>query len=478
MADSNTVTTEFKTKGADKAASDAKKVSNAIKESGEAGKSASAKASGAFGSIRQAVNAASGAVRSFTRTLGLIGFAISAIEKAIAAFQAVQAWLKKDEEEAKRLNEEAAKNAVAKAATEAAAAVENLNEKLRASVALERERNKIADETRKKERAIEDAKLESDMANELAALDPNDPDYAAKQSLVRNKYARIKSSNQARRAQEDASEASRRNHEAVEAKRREARELDDLLKGEVGDASVKAKTRYYDLRDKAAKGDEKAKESLPEAQREFEDALKKAVDVKKRRDAASEEADRLQREGANLGTDMAAQIRNAATQRSLDMQDRDTRIGMAKAAEERKKREEEERKTEEEKRQKKEAEEAKRASALAAIDPLKMEKVGLQGAIEAAEQDKANAAQRVFEAQNAYNLARQNGDRRGASAAYGNLQAAQSAATEVNQSADKTINAMTAALKDVTKRLEAAQRYLEKASEQQSYAWSESPAGD
>ena len=41
MADSNTVTTEFKTKGADKAASDAKKVSNAIKETGEAGKSAS-----------------------------------------------------------------------------------------------------------------------------------------------------------------------------------------------------------------------------------------------------------------------------------------------------------------------------------------------------------------------------------------------------------------------------------------------------
>lgn len=486
MAESDKVEFEIKAKGADKAAAELNKVSKAANDAGKSAESNVGKATAAWGKFNKVVNGVSGAIGQVTKALGLIGLAIQGVQLIIAAFQKLHDWLNKDAEEAKRLNDEAAKASVAKAANDAAAAHERLNDKIKKSVELSSELNSLADARTKAERANEDARMDLEMAQELAALDPNDPDYAAKQSLVRNKYARRKSESTAKRAQEDSRAAIARNNQEAAAKDNEALELDRLFQGKVGDASLKARHRYFELKRRADKGDEAAKEQLGQAEADWDAARGKAVDVQKRRDAARAEADAIRRRGSLLaGAALPAQMRNSATQIGLDMQDRDTRLAMDRAEKERQRRDEEARAREaeqkrrdEEKRQKEAEEEAKRASALAAVGALTGQRGGILAQIEGQQALKEGASRQVFDAQNALSLATANNDRAGIKSSSAALASARENAQNVDAAADKVIADLSATLKSIEQRLAAASNYLKQQQSQSAYAWAEAPAGE
>ena len=123
-------------------------------------------------------------------------------------------------------------------------------------------------------------------------------------------------------------------------------------------------------------------------------------------------------------------------------------------------------------------EEAKRASALAAVGSLSGQRNTILAQIAEQQSLKSDASQRVFEAQNALDLATANGNRAGIGTASSALADAKTNAQNVGAAADRVLADLSASLKNIEQRLNAASNYLKQQNSQSSYAWAEAPAGD
>ena len=183
MAAGNQVDVNIKltadTKGGAEAEKSVKGVGKAAKESETTGKSAASGLKSAYEGFGNTVRNVGKVVGSFTKALGLIGFAVSAIQTVIEAFQKLQEWIHRDEIAAAKLREEMEKKAYAESVALVARNYELLNQKVDENLRLEQQKNQLIDERTRMERNSEDAQLRLYKANEIKALDPNDPDYHA-----------------------------------------------------------------------------------------------------------------------------------------------------------------------------------------------------------------------------------------------------------------------------------------------------------
>lgn len=519
MADSNKVDINFSAE-TNKASGDVKKFKGEIEAIGPSGKKAAASISGSFKTIESSIG-------KLKKALGALSFGSMMVESVVNLVNQFRAW----REEVRKAAVETQKLKNAAKFDEQTRGVEALSERYRklttdiqsaATAAQGAERAATA--AMDAQRQQEDAQLALKEEQEVAALDRNDPTYSEKVRQIRQRYAGARATLGAGRAVEDA-EAKLRGYKDEEFN-------EDVRADTYARSATDARAEAGEMRRQAelwrrmeAIGSAKSGEDWmdrwfrnPESNkmvasffknggdRSFMDAVKgmtpeeiaayareqaakfdaKAAKAESSATAfegkASEAAAKSKAAGALVGSQgvvvSAARTRQSAAALSTQTAQGDADAALARGEENARARAEEERRKAEEDRAKREAEEVKRASALAAVGNLSGQRDAILAQIAEQQSLKSGASQRVFEAQNALDLATANGNRAGIGTAASALADAKTNAQNVGAAADRVLADLSASLKNIEQRLNAASNYLKQQNSQSTYAWAEAPAGD
>lgn len=443
---------------------------------------------GAEESVRKlnALQRAAAATRAAFSALAKLHFAVAGVEHVTSLVKNLTSAA----DEARRKMADMSRAAELEKAAEGVKALAERYKELQKSIAdaatEKKNLDEISDINRKNARDLEDARLDQSEAEELAAVGDG-PDADREKADIKARYARERGNREAARQEQDVAYRRQSLSDSASAKRSAARQIEDSLADD--DAQIRAarlrKARlegeattlndeddqtYFEKAASSIKkifslkwgrlGDDRTDEGdnvreRAKADAKAEDERIKTLEAERKRKA--DEAARL-RAGADADDAKAdalgGQLEVASVRRrTAAINDRGAQAAADRALAD---------------------SEAARASALAAAPELAAQADSLKSRI-AAEQSRKNAAGLgVFQAQNALDLARANGDPTGGATAA--LQSAQMAANEVNASADAAIAALTETLKSVEARLKAAQNFLEKQSSQSSYAWEDGNA--
>lgn len=472
-----------------------KAVDKAAKDSESTGKRSASGLKSAYEGFGNTVSKVGKVVGNFTKALGLIGFAVSAIQTVIAAYQKLQEWLHKDEIAAAKLREEIEKKSYEESVARVTRNYEQLNQQVAENLRLEQQRNALIDERTRMERDAEDAQLRLDEAKEVAALDQNDPDYGNKAALVRQKYARKKSDLQESRAAADNKTEVDRLYKAAEEMEKKAAELRRQTDwgSDAKRNLINKRAEYAETEAAARGGDGKAKERLDAVKKEYEEA-KAAYDKIK---AAAEEAEKAARElreqAANkTGANLAAKINNEAAQVEIDTQERQTRRSIENDRKNREEqaRQEKERKDKEaadraKKRQQADLDAATIADAPGVIAAIQGNIADVEGQMDAARAKEAKERRDAWEAKNNLDLFNQNHagrrlsrsdqqeQRRLAEAVQKETNEAQNASVELQ----RTLSQLSGVLQGFTQQMKQVQREVDAAQKRTSAAQAESPSG-
>ena len=515
MADSNKVDINFNAETR-RASGEVKKFKGDIEAVGPSGKKTAATISGSFKTIESTI----GKVR---KAISMISFGTMWVDAVVNIINKFQDW----REEIRKTAVEAQKLEASAKFAEQTAAVDNLSarykqlaEDIAAAGRAAAENEKAANAALNAARSLEDARLDEQMANEVAALDRSDPAYSEKVSQIRQRYAGAKARLGAARGVEDA-EAKQKEYEnqaydedtnarvfsgnAERAREQEAamKRKADLwrLVGYIGNAEDKGfdserNALYESLTEKASAeerdeifaaikgmtGKEKQEYAKEQAGKYSEKADKAGESAKALDDKAAEAAAKSKTAAALADSQRqlveAARTKQRAVRTESGTSDTNAEESVKRSQDAAAAREDEKRRREDEERQKREEEDRRIASARSAAPELQRQAEELKQRI-AAEQSRKDAANyAAFQAQGDYDAARLGGNRRQEQGASNALHAAQEEALNVGHEADKAINALTEALKNVESRLKAAQSAIKQAEGRQRYAWSESPAGE
>jgi len=474
MADTNKVDISFDAQTR-KASGDVRKFKGEFESLGTSGKRAAATITGSFRQIETAI----GKVRKLMSTVSFATLWIAAIAELVAKFREWRKEAKGVTEQTKELQKAASDKA-------AAAAIRAVTEEYKALGAAIDETNRkkarekeLFDEQLRVRREAEDAAIDAEEAEALAAVDPNAENADKQRSAIRDRF----SAERARR------NSDRKLHDVVnrradlERQAAGASSAADALEGSLSsDDSVISRTRlrantlealsrehndkdgtWWDPRRRTAAGDEER-----ERQRKEAEALRAEVKrLEADRKAKERQIAELREQAAHataMHDALGTAISTAERHRSTTLVRNGTAEGI-RAAEAQKDAE----KTREAERL--------QASALAARQSLSAERDSIKERLadEQAKKDAAGLA--VYQAQGAYDAARLAGRQGAIKSAHGQLQAATVAAQNVDHAADTAINALVEALNGVEQRLKAASSYLEKTGKQQRAAWEEAPAG-
>jgi len=404
--------------------------------------------------------------------LGAFG-AVGVINTVISAFKALQEWLNKDTEKAKKLREELSVKSQAAEVKALSESYKELNESIQAVSNARSRDNELFDEEVKLRREAEDAASAAAEANELAAVDPNATDADKQRESIRSRYQADRARKAADRKRTDVVIRRQKYNQEAEDANSAADQIESSLSAD-DKAILRARTRastlsalstmrnekdgtWYNPNKRTEDGDAERDRLRKEA----ENAKKEVERLEAEKKAKEKQISDLRARATHAGkmSDVLFQaIGTADVERSTVTVNQNAGDAVIRAKDER--------------------EAAKLADAEAAKQALTRQKADIQAKI-AAEQAKKDAANKsVYDAQGNYDLSRANGASRSSQAgSFNALQSAQNAAQNVNFAADKAITALTETLKNVEARLKAAQSYLESQSKQQRNAWSEAPSG-
>lgn len=418
------------------------------------------------------------------RGLSRLNFAIAGIERVVMFFRNLAGNAAESREEIRKLNAEQEKASDAKKIKELSEAYKDLSKNIADAASARKNANEIEDMQRSAERKFEDDSAEADKAAEIAALSPHDPLYAQKKEQIEAKYAGKKAVRSAERAKEDADMGEKRSWEERSAKIQEAdekrwsaradREEAERHRKKARDSAAQSVQEneedgegYWDIVKKivtgqwgkigdshTAEGDKLRAEQLEESKRHEAEAERLEAEAKKKEEEAAKadaEAEHLGNKASAYGTISANQT--FAVRDAKEAAKRGDAAAYNALAEE----------------------EARRASALAASDTLRRQQADVNARIEAEQAKKDAAAQAVWQAQNALDLAHASGGKTETEAKA--LQEAQAAAAEVNYAADQTLIHLARTLESIETRLKAAQEYLKRSSSATQYAWEDGNAG-
>ena len=446
------IKTEGDTSGAQKVEKSLDGVGAAAKRAEGAASQSASKAAGAWGAFSGAVRTATGVLRTFMGALGLIGFAVSAIQTVVGLFQKLKDWLDRDKKAAEELARQI-QDAKNKAAIEAsAAAYEKLNAKVAETLRLEKERDRLADQ-----------KL-----GQQAGLDRNDPDYAEKAELVRSKYTRIRSKRAAERARTDRITQQQRLTGLADEKEAQA---DAIEKGIDDDDTVISLKR------------QRTAEKDPERKKNLEQQIEKLVEENKKKLAEAKklraEADSLRKEAVNLfGADKAAQISDKATNVAQDAADADTRRRIGARREEEKRKAEEAAAKEAAKAAQAAADEKTVADGRAKISELEGNASTERARAQAAADRYAAEQGDVIAAQGRYDMIVANGgSRKEKSAALAALQKEQAEAQEAQHEMERVAAQVAGTLQGINAQIKALASAVQKAENRLAQNQADAPEG-
>lgn len=178
-------------------------------------------AEGAVKRLKGMFDTAARGIRAFTKTMGVVGFAISGIQAVVGAFKTLHEWVTKGGEAAKQMRRELEQARYERGVENAAKAYKELNAEIERTIRLEKERAAIKARQTTDRRDAEDARLELAKQQEIAALDPASEDYGKRKREIEDRYAAKAADTAAARTKEDRgaeAEGLRKELDAVERK--------------------------------------------------------------------------------------------------------------------------------------------------------------------------------------------------------------------------------------------------------------------
>lgn len=479
----------------DSAKAAGKAVGKAAKDSESVGKSSASGLKAAYEGFGNTVSKVGKVVGNFTKALGLIGFAVSAIQGIIAAYQKLQEWLHKDEIAAAKLREEIEKKSYEESVARVARNYEQLNQQVAENLRLEQHKNALIDERTRMERSNEDAQLRLGEAKEIAELDQSDPDYANKAELIRQNYARKRADLQEQRATADTRTEVDRLYAAAGEKDKEAAELRKQIDwgSDAKRNLINKRAEYAETAQAARGGDEKDKERLDTVKKEYEEAKAAYDKIKAAAEAAEKAAKELREQAANkTGANLAAKINNQAAQVEIDTQEQQTR----RSIENDRKNREEQARIEKERKDKEAADKAKKqrqadldaatlADAPGQIAAIQGSITDVEGQMDAARAKEAKERRDAWEAQNNLDLFNQNhaGRRLSRSDQQEQQRLTEAVQKETNEAQNasaelqRTLNQLSGVLQGFTQQMKQVQREVDAAQKRTNAAQAESPSG-
>lgn len=160
-------------------------------------------AEGAVKRLKDAFASAAREIRTFTRALGVVGFAIHGIQAIVDAFKTLHAWVTKGGKAAEELRRQLEQTRHERAVENAAKEYKKLNSEIERTIRLEKERAAIRGRQTSDRRDVDDARLELAKQKEIAALDPASEDYGKRKREIEDRYAAKAADEAAARSAED-----------------------------------------------------------------------------------------------------------------------------------------------------------------------------------------------------------------------------------------------------------------------------------
>lgn len=441
---------------------------------------------------RTATDTVSGFTKLKDGALG-VSRAIGFINKAIMGFGIIglltpiinlfKSWheeAKKTEEAARNLRKEMEMKSAAAQVKEIAAAYKELTDAINETKEARQRDQEVFDEEVRVRREAEDAEMAADLADALAAVDPNAEDADKQKQRINERFDAKKKRLAADRKKEDV--VLRR--QKLEGEAEDATNAADKLEGTLAaddKAILRARTRastlealskmkndkdgtWYNPYKKTEEGNAVREQQRKEAEQAREEVKRLEADKKSKEKQIKDLRDSAAH-SRKIRDVIGRSIDTAELERENVNVEEDTTIAANKAADKKE-------------ADKKAKEQAKVDDAKRAVELLKAEKSRIEAQIADRQSDKDAMGKYVADAEGDYETAKLGNNRKAQKSAYANLQNLQQTAQNVNHEADSAINALTETLRSVETRLKAAQSAIKQASKQQSYAWAESPSGE
>ena len=478
MADNNKVDIHFDAQTR-KASGEVKEFRAEIEKIGPTGKRTAAALTGSFKTVESAI----GRVR---KVISTISFGTMFLESLTNLIGKLTGKTKEAEEQARKLAEANEKAADAARIEKLTEAYDKLSKSISAAATARQRANELEDMDTASTRELEDINAKAAKDAELAALDPNDRYYEQKKAQIEAKYSGQAANRAAQRKVEDAERTAARTAAEGEAKGEEAvqrraaligdRQELEIMKGRAASARKASQSlnegdatgffkRFVENVKRVAGGDiEKFNQVETEAgdeerarQKAKADELDAKIKAKEKEIAEKEakiaeleaEAQHLSRKSV-IQSGMAENAKDAASvTRAAGYRSGGTAAAALSGAAQ-------------------SDADAVRAKAL-----LEAEKARIEQQIAAQQQRKFDAGAAVFTAQGALSEANANGNRAGARSAAQQLASAQTAAQNIELSADQLINRLTERLKSVESLLNKANSAISKGNSQRLTAQAE-----
>lgn len=450
-------------KGAQDAKKNLKEVGDEAERTAERTKAANAKAEASFSGLSKAISGvqrAMGVLRNVVTGFGIVGVVMT----LVSWFQKLHEWISTSSKEAKRLREEANLDSVVKSVQEAEAGQRAFNDQIRQTLKLMDEENAKADVQTSRRRSVEDAKLKLEEEQALSGVE--DP---SERRRIQNDFARRRAEIKLSRAQEDESVAGRRASAKVTAQEvavARAQEQKAQIAGEIAGVDARA-----DL----AKDPEKKKEIL-EQRKKLEALLKDAEAEIVRQKGLLERAREAQKGVAGMSE--ATVINAQAELQSVANAEADRqREDAARKAEEKRKAEEAAAKAA--------AKAAQVAADKKTVSDAGSEILGLQAQGEAEQARAQAAADAyakekgdVIAAQNSYDMLVANGgSRKEKSAALAALQKEKAEAEEAQHEMEKVAAEVASTLQGINAQIKALASAVQKAENRLAQNQADAPEG-
>lgn len=160
-------------------------------------------AEGAVKRLQGAFATAARGIGTFTRALGVVGFALQGVRLVADAFKTLHAWATKGRAAAESLRRELEQARYERGVENATKAYKALNDEIARTIRLEKERAAIRGRQTAGRRDAEDARLELAKQREIAALDPASEDYGKRKREIEDRYAAKAADAGAARSKED-----------------------------------------------------------------------------------------------------------------------------------------------------------------------------------------------------------------------------------------------------------------------------------
>lgn len=422
------------------------------------------------------VSRAIGFINKAIMGFGIIGL----LTPIINLFKSWHEEAKKTEEAARNLRKEMEMKSAAAQVKEIAAAYKELTDAINETKEARQRDQEVFDEEVRVRREAEDAEMAADLADALAAVDPNAEDADKQKQRINERFDAKKKRLAADRKKEDV--VLRR--QKLEGEAEDATNAADKLEGTLAaddKAILRARTRastlealskmkndkdgtWWSPNKKTEEGNAVREQQRKEAEQAREEVKRLEADKKSKEKQIKDLRDSAAH-SRKIRDVIGRSIDTAELERENVNVEEDTTIAANKAADKKE-------------ADKKAKEQAKVDDAKRAVELLKAEKSRIEAQIADRQSDKDAMGKYVADADDDYKTAKLGNNRKAQKSAYANLQNLQQTAQNVNHEADSAINALTETLRSVETRLKAAQSAIKQASKQQSYAWAESPSGE